>query len=182
MILKRDEKGRPIEIFGYKSFNMDATNWYGKVFEEGKCYHCDGDIKFGPNGNGYHFAERMEDTIRYSDEKSGTVLRNVLIAEVIGSGILALGEDDYNGYYDMYSTSDLKIVRFLSREEVIKMALQLREFQLARFISLYRLTSEELQLFRGLCFFGDREIEIRYPEKDISLEKKYIKYMEKKDS
>ena len=62
---------------GFKSFNLDRTNCYGKIFEEGKEYHCDGEIKFGPHGNGFHFAERLEDTIRYSGNPCNGATRNV---------------------------------------------------------------------------------------------------------
>ena len=145
-------------IFGYKSFSLDRRNIYGIVFEEGKKYHVDGDIKFGPQGNGYHFAERFEDTIRYSGYSSDSILRDVSIAEVIGSGKIVKSEDFYNEYFDMYSVSDLEIIKFLSREEIISLALNLPEMRMKRFVSLFRLNDDEIELFLGKSIIVDSEI------------------------
>ena len=43
-----------MEINGYKAFNKDRTNRYGKPFEEGKKYHARGSISFGNSGHGSH--------------------------------------------------------------------------------------------------------------------------------
>ena len=42
------------EVRGYKAFNIDATNRYGKPFTEGETYQVEGEIKFGNDGNGFH--------------------------------------------------------------------------------------------------------------------------------
>ena len=52
-------------IYGYKCFNSDMTNRYGKKFELGKVYSTDGKVKFGNSGNGFHFCKNIEDTLRY---------------------------------------------------------------------------------------------------------------------
>ncbi len=138
-----------IKISGYKSFAEDGTNIYGKIFEIGK-YHCDGEIKFGINGNGYHFSKRLEDTIRFGLTNDNRQVGNVLIAKVVGSGIIDNGYDDYNGYYDMYSVSDLEIIKYLTREEIISYMLQItNEDRIIRFVSLFALTEEEKNLFYG---------------------------------
>ena len=137
------------EIPGYKSFNLDRTNCYGKIFEEGKKYHCDGEIKFGPRGNGFHYAERFEDTIRYSGNPSSGSVRDVAIAKVIGSGTIVSSFDDYNEYFDMYACSDLYVDKFLTRDEIISLALDLPELRMCRFLSLYKLTSDEIALFKN---------------------------------
>ena len=82
------------------------------VFEEGKTNKVDGNIKFGVNGNGFHFCKRLEDTLRYIDDKDPK------IARVIGRGTIDEGFDDYNGYYDMYASSIIDIKYFLMREEI----------------------------------------------------------------
>ena len=61
-----------MEKKGYKAFKKGLVNHFGKEFELNKEYSVSGDIKFGNSGNGYHFAERPEDTLRYflnEDEK-----------------------------------------------------------------------------------------------------------------
>lgn len=126
------------EIHGYKAFASDGTNIALETMPLGD-YHYDGEVKYGKSG--YHFATRLEDTIRYS----GT--DNPIIAEVIGYGTIDEGEDDYYGYYDVYSASNIKIVRYLSREEIIEYALQLNNHRLKRFIVNFELTGKELDAF-----------------------------------
>ena len=142
---KYDENNNLISIRGYKSLNNDGTNYYGKKFDVGKIYHCDGEIKFGPTGNGYHFAYNIEDTIRYSGEDYN--LKDIIIAEVIGREKIIKGEDIYNGYDDLFVTSSLEILKYLTREEVISMALDMSDTRLIRFVSQYKLTPEEQELF-----------------------------------
>lgn len=139
-----------MEIRGYKSFNIDFTNINGKKFKQGLTYKISGRPVFGPQGNGYHFAKRFEDTIRYSDLDSSKTLRDVVIAEVIGSGQIDEGSDEYNGYYDLFSATELTVTKYLTREEVIALAQQLPFYRLQRFITLYRLDPNEILLFEGL--------------------------------
>lgn len=145
-----------MEIHGYKAFAPDGTNRFGVTFPIGK-YHIEGQISFGTSGNGLHFAERLEDTIRYGKDADG--IGDVLIAEVIGSGIIAKGEDEYAGFYDMYSASDLEIVRYLSRAEIINYALKLPPYRLKRFVSYFRLTEVEQNLFYGIDISVDLAID-----------------------
>lgn len=144
------------KIYGYKSFNSDGTNMVGKKFSPGIIYHVDGDISFGPRGNGYHFASRLEDTIRYCD--SDSILSSPVIASVVGSGIIVEGEDLYNGYFDLYVSSDIEIIKYLSREEILEYALELNELRLNRFLSLFKLTEDEIKLFEGKDSFIDDTI------------------------
>ena len=128
-------------IKGYKSFDVDHTNCYNSYFEEGKSYHVEGQIIYGVHGNGIHFAKRLEDTIRFSG--TSETLKDVAIAEVIGDGIIVEGYDHYNGYYDLYCCSDLEVVKFLTREEIISHALTLGGFGMERFVSQFRLESDD---------------------------------------
>lgn len=120
------------------------TNRYGKKFEVGKVYSIEGDISFGNNGNGFHFCKNMEDTLRYFDATSD----EVKICLVKGFGKFILEEDDYNGYYDMYSIENIEILKILSREEIIKIALGLNELRVCRFIQSFKLSNEEIELFK----------------------------------
>ena len=129
-----------MEIFGYKSFDSKGINQSGEKLMVGNKYHCDGNIKY--NHNGYHFSTRFEDTIVFSDKVdengNSNLLHDVVIAEVIGSGVfdeVPYGYSNYYGYYDMYACSDIEIVRFIPREELIIEALKLPEYRMERFIS-----------------------------------------------
>lgn len=144
-------------IKGYKSFDVDHTNCYGQEFTPGTKYHVEGQIIYGVHGNGIHFAKNLEDTIRYSGQEYG--LKDVAIAEVIGDGIIVEGYDHYNGYYDLYCCSDLEVVKFLTREEIISHALTLNEFAMERFVSQFRLESEEIDLFKGKSIRVDNALE-----------------------
>ena len=166
----RNKQFGPIQ--GFKSFNLDKTNYFGKKFIEGFKYHCNGDIKFGPHGNGFHFTKNLEDTIRYSGNPGKGAVRDVLIASVIGSGTIVTGFDDYNEYYDMYSCSDIEIIKFLSREEVIEYALNLSELRMSRFVSLYKLTLEEIELFKNKNCMVDKAI--KYYQCDYNNPKKLL--------
>ena len=129
--------------YGYKAFNRDYTNNYGKKFNEGEIYHVDGNISFGVKGNGFHFCKRMEDTFRYinDDEK--------IVAEVMGFGKIVERNDEYNEYFDMYAASSIKIKHFLTREEVINYLLHTNEYAVIRFIVTgFKLTNEEIDILR----------------------------------
>ncbi len=128
---------------GYKSFNKGLTNRYGMHFEVGKTYHIDNTIKFGNNGNGFHFCTNLEDTLRYYDAMNN----NIDICLVNGYGRLVKIDDEYNGYYDMYASEYISILKVLSRQEIISYMLNSNEIRAKRFISLFHLTQEESNLF-----------------------------------
>lgn len=129
-----------MEIIGYKCFNKDLTNRYGKKFELGKIYIAQGDLK----SNGFHICKNMEDTLRYFD----AVNDEISICEVKGSGDRILKEDEYYGYYEMYIVEKLEILKLLSREDIIKKMLKSNEFSVERFLTLFKLTNEEILLFK----------------------------------
>ena len=110
-----------MEIIGYKCFNSDMTNSYGTKFEVGKIYMTNNPVIYGPCGNGYHMAERLEDTLRYfyADKEE------VSICLVKGSGEIVNSFDKYYDYYDIYSVEKLEILKKLTREEIIEYALSL---------------------------------------------------------
>lgn len=133
-----------MEINGYKAFNQDLTNRYGFKFEEGKTYSVDDYPSFGLNGKGFHFCKNIEDTFRYFNPD------NCLIASVTGMGEIAEGFDDYNEYYNMFSSNKIRINHVLSREEVLSEILSLNtESRVCRFIATgYSLNDEEIKMFR----------------------------------
>ena len=104
-----------MEINGYKSFDKYHKNRYGIYMEEGKTYHTDGIIKFGINGNGFHFCKYLEDTIRYQMEKDDELI-NPVIAQVTGFGKIVETNDKVYDYYNLYSAEYITINKFLSRK------------------------------------------------------------------
>lgn len=129
---------------GYKAFDKDCVNSYGTKFEEKKSYHIDGKLKFGNNGNGFHFCKRLEDTLRYFDGLN----EEVNIALIEANNISEEYCDEYYGYYDMYVASDIYIEKFLSREEIIDYILSKHTYSVERFLMCYQLTEEELKIFK----------------------------------
>lgn len=137
-----------MKIKGYKALNKDMTNCYGKKFEEGKIYSVDGPIKYGTTGNGYHFAKRLEDTLRYVD----AIEQEVQIAEVTASGKIQESYDDYNEYYEIYCAENIKIDRVLTRKEIIEIYLNMsNEIRLERFLISFKLNKKEIELFKEKC-------------------------------
>ena len=129
---------------GYKCFDKGLINRYGTKFEVGKLYHTDNEIKFGNDGNGFHVCKRLEDTLRYFDAMNG----EVDIAKVKCYGNYQKYEDEYNDYYDMYAFEYMIIDKVLTREEIINYGIHLYEMQVKRFISGFRLTKEEIIMFK----------------------------------
>ena len=140
-----------MEVIGYKCFNKDMTNSYGMKFEEGKTYIAEGEIIFGTRGNGYHMAERLEDTLKffYADEEE------VNICLVKGSGNIVSSFDQVYDYYDMYSVEKLSIIKKLTREEIINYGLNLHQERVKRFIAGFKLTEEEIILFKNKFSYSD---------------------------
>ena len=128
-------------IKGYKAFNKDMTNRYGIPFECGKTYKVDGDIKFGNEGNGYHFCSSIADVFRYVDASD---INNYVVAEVYGIGDYKVYDDEYEGYYDMYSFRSIYIKRILTREQVFEKIKTLSEWQILKIIKTSKLSSDEI--------------------------------------
>lgn len=129
-------------IKGYKAFNLDRTNRYGMLFNECETYKANNEIKYGVNGNGFHICANLCDVFRYFSSEEG-----IAVAEVIGNDVLAEYNEPYHGYYDMYSVSELTVVKFIEREEIIKRILEDNVINIKKFISTFTLTEEEKILF-----------------------------------
>lgn len=157
-------------VIGYKCFNKGLVTRYGDVLEVGKEYTARHDPKFGHSG--FHFCKNMEDTFRYFDCFNDEV--EVCIVE--GFGKVECYDDDYNGYYDMYSAEKIKIVQRLSREEVIYYGLNLNKRTVERFVSTFGLTDEEIQLFKEKFFYSRRVLNAiaYYQENDKEVYKRSL--------
>lgn len=130
-------------ILGYKAFNYDCTNRFGQKFEAGHVYDShDTIIKF--QNTGFHFCKNLEDTLRYYDGFS-----NIKIAEVVGIGRIDSYEDNYYGYYNMYSAEKMYILKFLTREEIYQYVLDIAKNsslftdRVIRFVEGYKINEEE---------------------------------------
>ena len=141
------------EVKGFKAFNIDSTNRYGKTFTEGETYRVTGDIKFGNNGNGFHMCTVLADVFRYVNATS----EDVIVAEVTGRGNRVKRDDNYYGYYDMYSFEEITIDRFLKREEIIERILKSSLIEVKKFLVTCKLSEEEKMLFVA-TFRDDMEI------------------------
>jgi hypothetical protein len=131
------------EVKGFKAFNIDATNRYGKSFTEGENYRVEGKIRFGNDGNGYHMCTALSDVYRYVRATE----EDVLVAEVTGRGAHVSYDDNYYGYYDMYSFEEITIDKFLSREEIIDKMLCSPSHEVRKFLSTCRISDEEAIYF-----------------------------------
>lgn len=148
------------KIRGYKAFN-NMSDRYGNTYELNKDYHADGKIKWQENG--FHFCKNLEDVFRYYDGFD----ENTVVCMVEGSGIVFTYYDDYAEYYDMYVSSDIRILKILSREEIINSVLHKNIFSIQRLISGYKLT--------------DDEINIILENSDSRFIKPYVDYYQKND-
>ena len=142
-------------VIGYKAFNNNFTNRYGDKFEVGKIYHADGEIKWGNNGNGFHLCSNVEDCFRYVDPD------NSVMTEVVGFGNVKKYDDEYYGYFDMYVCEYMRIIRVVSREEIIKMMLCAYKERRDRFIRDFNLSEDEKKLFEGVGIYGQDSSERR---------------------
>lgn len=140
---------------GYKIFIGNKDNFvnnYGSQFKEGVVYETNQEIC--PKKTGYHFAKRLEDTLRY-----GTACEeDVIICKVTALGKIIEYEDEYYGYYDLFVTNKIRIDKILTREEIIKYALELSDYRLERFIQTMKLSDEEAKLFMGRSTMIDKYI------------------------
>ena len=63
-------------------------------------------------------------------------------------------ERKYYGYYDMYVCECMRIIREISRAEIIDMMLHTYLERRLRFIRDFNLTEDELKLFEGVGVYG----------------------------
>ena len=156
---------------GYKSFNKDFKTFNDIIMEPNKIYELDGEIKY--HKYGYHFASRLEDTLRYVNGLE----EKIILCKIKALGNIDWYDDEYYGYYDLGCTNKIYIDKPLTREEIINYALKLYEQRLIRFIQGYKLTKEELELFKTIYKNNDNIINFLsyYQEKDYEVFKRKYK-------
>ena len=130
-------------MLGYKALTNNLTNRYGFTYEIGKKYYLEGDLKW--RSNGFHFCTRVEDTLRYVDAYND----EVVIVLVEGEGKFVKFEDDYYGFYDMYASSELTIIREVKREEVFNIVINSNDVErVRRLVTLMKLNKDEIDIIR----------------------------------
>ena len=150
---------------GYKALLEGLYNRYGFQYELNKKYELNGELKW--NKNGFHFCTRPEDTLRYVDAYND----DVIITEVEGTKDLILYEDEYYGFYDMYASSEIEILRILPREEFFEMVVKSKNpDRVARMVGLMPLTHDEIELIR--CFYPNLKNTIDYYQNEEYVLKK----------
>lgn len=168
--------GSCIKMEGYKLLYDDLKNQYGLKMEVGKTYQATGEIKFGTNGNGYHFCGNFEDCFKYAYGS-----RNIHIVKIIADGKIIETSDLYNGFDNLYVAQIITIKSLLTKEDIVNKALQLNEMALNRFLKLYPLTEKEKTLFIPIVknnFTLNRTFEY-YQNNNKDIYKQKIKCMKK---
>ena len=126
------------KLKGYKAFhNMQDIN--GTTYEIGQTYTTEGPIKY--NKNGFHFCENLVDILWYYDGLNN----DIDICKVLGYGEIDTYNDYYYEYFNVYSASNITILKKLSREEIIDTVLKGNIHSIIRFVSGYKLTKEEIE-------------------------------------
>lgn len=151
---------------GYKLLDIGLVNERGRVYEYNKKYILRGDLKW--NTNGFHFCTHIEDTLRYRDKNKS----DFMIVEVLATGDITDGsnvENDYYGYETGYASSEMEIVREVSREEMINIVLNSRNIdRVTRLILSIPLTEEEIE-----------SIKEKYPNQIVEQYIEYYQYNNK---
>ena len=154
---------------GYKLLDIGLINEYGFKYEINKIYTLEGELKW--NHNGFHFCTNIEDTLRYRDKEKGTFE----IVEVESLGNLVDGsnvENDYYGYETGYATDKFRIIKIITREELIDIVLKSNNInRITRLIYSITLSEEEIIKIKEM-----------YPNKELI--NQYIDYYQydKKDA
>ena len=140
---------------GYKALNEGLINRYGFVYEVGKTYRLNGNLKWRENG--FHFCLRPEDTLRFVDGFNDSIV----FVSVLGTGEIVLYEDDYYGYYDMYASSEMTILEIIKREDIFNEIINSNDiFRVKRFSSLIKLEEYEKEII--LKKYKEAEFTINY--------------------
>ena len=123
---------------GYKALEKGLVNRYGFQYEEGKTYYLDGELKWKENG--FHFCTNPEDTLRYVDAFNN----EIEIVKVDGRGEIRQYNDEYYGFFDMYASTIMQVIRVVPREEIFAMVIKSNnDDRVKRLISLMKLNEYE---------------------------------------
>ena len=159
-------------IIGFKAFNKGLINRYGMKYEINKLYHTEGLVKYGINGKGYHMCLNLEDTLRFYNSFNN----DIDICLVAGIGNYEEHNDEYYGYYNLYCFQNIVLIKKLKREEIIEYAKRINIERLKRFVSLFKLTEEEIDYFYNIDEVLNKYIDYyQKNDKKVFKLKKYLK-------
>ena len=123
---------------GYKCFKK------GCEIKIDKIYHFGDGIKFDNDETGYYACKRLEDALRCQTTIDG----EIDVAKVTCWGVNREYQDDIYEFYDSFDYEDMVVNEIMPREDIINYGLGLDEVRVKRFISLFKLTKEEILLFK----------------------------------
>ena len=125
-------------MLGYMALKVDGTDKYGDKFELGKSYHVDGPIRarFGSKSDGFRFCTNVAETFRFIDSE------DVKVAVVEATGQFDSSLDEYNDY-EIYACSDLSLIKYLTREEIINLTLLEGRRSIEKLVKTYKVNEEE---------------------------------------
>lgn len=129
-----------MEIYGFKAYDENFKDRYGLTYELGKTYHTNGIVKW--HNTGFHFCSNPEDTFRYVD-----AFKPIHLVEVKGFGDIRKYNDEYYGYYDMYVSENIELIKEVTHEELIERYLNERisDFQIIKVVRDLKLTEEDIR-------------------------------------
>lgn len=129
------------KIEGYKAFNLDGTNFHGKVFKEGETYATKRNIQFYQTG--YHMCKYLTHVFSYYHP-----VESAKVASVTGEGhIHFIDYDDYRDIYDLYAVEKITINHFFTREELFNQVLKEIPHDQMLFLNYATLSPQEMQIF-----------------------------------
>ncbi len=142
------------KITGYKAFN-NMKDYFGNTYEPG--------IEYGSKDNKFHYCGHIADVFRYYNGFDD----NTIVCKVEGSGEIYKYDDEVYDYLDMYESSNLKVLKPLSREEILETAFNDGVMSTLRLISSYKLTDEEINtILDRYCYEPSVKNYINYYQKN----------------
>ena len=135
-----------MEEKGYKGFFINRKNQKGEEFEAGKVYSVEaGEVFFGERGHGFHFCKHIEDCFNYFNPEYS------VYAEVTGLGNVKIKDDTSTDSYGICVSSQIRIERFLTREDILDIYLNSKKHMpidsIMKFLKMYKLTPKEIEAF-----------------------------------
>lgn len=78
------------------------------------------------------------------------------LCSCVGWGKTHKIDDEYNGYFNMYSCEYIKLIKLYKRKEIIEHMLTESDDSIKNFVLTYKLTLDEIELFENLFKDGER--------------------------
>ena len=141
------------EVIAYKAFfegkNGLSNNLDGVVYNIGEIYTTNDPLQYMKGG--FHMCEKLEDCFKFlRPSEAGVELALVRgFGNMYGFDAGLRSYDDTLGY--IYICEKMQIQKVYTREEIIKMALEMHEARLKEFLGAYPLTPDEISIIMNHC-------------------------------